>query len=175
MAHPRHTEVRARYQGACGYCPVSDSDAGGEHTIDHYRPVSARGDDSDDNLVYCCFRCNTYKGDFWPMAEDLQHGRRVLHPLLDMASAHLREDGRTGHLVALTATGLFHLRLLQLNRPPLVEYRQQRRLLHFLTETHRMLRLENKGLLQRIALLEQHLEAIGALPPEEELGDQERP
>ena len=38
----------------CGYCGVSETSSGGELTIDHYRPVSQNGDDSDDNLVYAC-------------------------------------------------------------------------------------------------------------------------
>jgi hypothetical protein len=58
MAHPRHEEVRERYGRCCGYCGVSETETGGELTIDHFRPVSASGDDSADNLVYACFRCN---------------------------------------------------------------------------------------------------------------------
>jgi HNH endonuclease len=55
MAHPRHEEVRGRYHNRCGYCSVSETETGGELTIDHFQPVSAGGNDSDDNLVYCCF------------------------------------------------------------------------------------------------------------------------
>ncbi len=56
MAHPSHEEVRRRYRQACGYCGVSETDAGGALTVDHYRPVADGGDDSEDNLVYACFR-----------------------------------------------------------------------------------------------------------------------
>jgi hypothetical protein len=31
---------------------VSETDAGGELTVDHYDPVSAGGDDSPENLIY---------------------------------------------------------------------------------------------------------------------------
>jgi hypothetical protein len=59
MAHPRHQVVRERYRRCCGYCQVSEIETGGELTIDHFQPVTAGGDDSDDNLVYACFRDNT--------------------------------------------------------------------------------------------------------------------
>lgn len=66
MAHPRLQIVRERYSNCCGYCGVSETDAGGELTVDHFRPLSAGGDDSDDNLVYACIRCNQYKGILLP-------------------------------------------------------------------------------------------------------------
>jgi HNH endonuclease len=56
VAHPKLDAVRQRYQYRCGYCGVSETDTGGELTVDHYRPVTAGGDDSDDNLIYCCPR-----------------------------------------------------------------------------------------------------------------------
>ncbi len=79
MAHPRQQEVRDRYHGRCGYCGVSDTDSAGELTVDHYLPVSAGGDDHEDNLVYACFRCNTFKAAFLPTPDDVAHG----HCLLD--------------------------------------------------------------------------------------------
>lgn len=63
VPHPKHERVRQRYDGRCGYCGLSEVDAGGELTVDHFRPVAAGGGDDDDNLVYACFRCNLYKGD----------------------------------------------------------------------------------------------------------------
>jgi DNA-directed RNA polymerase subunit RPC12/RpoP len=62
MAHPRLPTVRERYAFCCGYCGVCEADVGGELTVDHFCPVSAGGDDSDENLVYACVRCNQYKG-----------------------------------------------------------------------------------------------------------------
>src|ERR1700722_16089752 len=139
MAHSRHQEVRERYHRCCGYCGVSETETGGELTIDHFRPVSANGDDSVDNLVYACFRCNTYKGDFWPNGDDVNLGRRILHPLLDPVAFHLRENELTGRLESLTDTGRFHLDLLRLNRPQLVDQRLVRRLGRLFTEDYRLL------------------------------------
>src|SRR5689334_6862927 len=105
MAHPRHQEVRDRYHGRCGYCGVSDTDSAGELTVDHYLPTSAGGDDRDENLVYACFRCNTFKAAYLPTAEDIAHGRRVLHPFHDNPAQHVRLNTDTGRLEPLTETG----------------------------------------------------------------------
>ena len=58
--------VRRRADFACEYCGVSEIDSGGELTIDHYRPRSQDGADTEDNLLYACQRCNLYKADYWP-------------------------------------------------------------------------------------------------------------
>ena len=108
VAHPKHQSVRARYHYRCGYCGISEVDAGGELTVDHYHPVSAGGDDSDENLVYACVRCNLYKSDYWPDAHDVEAGRFVLHPIRDDVTQHLRENELTGELEPLTGTGRFH-------------------------------------------------------------------
>ena len=125
MAHPKHSSVRVRYDTCCGYCGISEIDAGGALTVDHYEPVSAGGDDSAENLVYACIRCNQYKADYWPNAAAIAAGRIVLHPQRDDAAQHLRENTQTGLLEPLTPTGAFHITLLDLNRPQLILHRQR--------------------------------------------------
>ena len=120
MGHPLSEAVRERFQRACGYCGVTEIAVGGELTLDHYRPRAAGGSDDQDNLVYACVRCNQYKGDFWSDSADLAHGRRVLHPGIDDISEHVITDENAGYLHGLTATGVFHIALLRLNRPQLV-------------------------------------------------------
>lgn len=44
----------------CGYCGASAA------TIDHVQPRSRGGEDSWENLVACCLRCNNIKGDRTP-------------------------------------------------------------------------------------------------------------
>jgi hypothetical protein len=127
VAHPKHGQVRQRYGACCGYCGVSEVTTGGDLTIDHFHPATAGGDDGDDNLVYCCFKCNQYKADFHPNPEDLLRGRRLLHPLRDNVALHIRENHLTGQLEPLSDTGQFHIALLRLNRPALVAYRRQQR------------------------------------------------
>jgi hypothetical protein len=117
--------VRERANFACEYCGVSELNAGGELTIDHYRPQSKDGGDELENLVYCCVRCNLYKSDYWVESPDKLS---LWNPRLEPAENHFwqAEDGR---LFALTERGALSIRILNLNRPQLVTYRQNQKLL----------------------------------------------
>ncbi len=171
MAHPRHQWVRQRYGYRCGYCGVSETDVGGELTVDHFQPVSAGGDDSDDNLVHACPRCNQYKSDFHPSADDLANGRRLLHPLRDDLTAHIRRNEQNGMLEPLTQTGRFHITVLQLNRPALVAHRREERIRALMTSTLELLMAENRQLHETVALRDlyiAHLRQLAGLSPEEQ-------
>lgn len=116
-------QVRTRAQFACEYCGVHETDSGGLLTVDHFQPISRGGDENVQNLVYSCIRCNQYKRDYWPAspADPL-----LWNPRQERADVHMVEldDGR---LEALTARGAFSIRLLHLNRPALMAYRQKKR------------------------------------------------
>ena len=157
MAHPKQEEVRQRYRRCCGYCGVSEVDAGGLLTVDHYRPVALGGDESDDNLIYACFKCNQYKGDFYPSMADKAQARRVLHPLRDDVASHIRANERTGEMEAVTVTGRFHIALLQLNRPALVAFRVRRRLAELLAVKQHLLEEEVARLRATIAEQETYI------------------
>lgn len=58
--------VCQRAKCKCEYCEISETDAGGLLTIDHYKPQTKGGTDSPENLVYCCHRCNLYKAYYYP-------------------------------------------------------------------------------------------------------------
>jgi len=172
VAHPKHDQVRRRYGFRCGYCGVSESDVGSELTVDHFRPIAAGGDENDENLVYCCFKCNQYKGDFFPTGDDMKRGHELLHPLRDSPALFFREDTQTGKLEPLNPSGRFHIQLLQLNRPTLIEYRLRRQLLSLLSERQKLLEIENARLRETIAALEGYisrLRAVLGLPFEEDL------
>ena len=126
MAHFKHQQVRVRYAFCCGYCGISETDAGGELTIDHFHPQSRGGDDSDDNLVYACYRCNQYKGAFVPSAAQQAQSLRLLHPLRDELTEHITGDVDTGRLEGRTPTGTFHIHTLNLNRAELMAHRLRR-------------------------------------------------
>lgn len=111
-------KIRERADFACEYCGISETDNGGELTVDHFQPTSKNGGDKAENLVYCCFRCNLYKGDYW--AAD----SKLFTPRKDVKDEHfwLSESGK---LYALTETGEFTVKLLRLNRQPLITKRAQ--------------------------------------------------
>lgn len=116
-----HRKIREKAGFACEYCGTSETDTGGELTIDHYQPISKDGIDEEENLVYCCFRCNLYKGDYW---HDEPNQIRLFNPRTDKRDEHFWLSG-SGKLFALTEIGSITVKLLRLNRPPLVKRRQQ--------------------------------------------------
>jgi hypothetical protein len=135
-------QVGHRAGGACEYCGVTETDSAGPLTVDHFHPQSCGGKDDLDNLLYCCWRCNLYKADYWPA----QPGDAVLwNPRKEPLALHclLLADAT---LHALTPTGRFTIERLRLNRPPLVEYRRRK-----LVQTN------------ELRLLEQYREVVTAL------------
>ena len=121
MTGEQRLELRRRYDFRCGYCGITETDAGSELTVDHFQPTSRGGADTPDNWVYCCFACNVAKGDHWQP----ESCERLLHPLDDNLSEHVveRDDGT---LMGLTETGRFHIEQLRLNRPALVPHRLEK-------------------------------------------------
>lgn len=114
-------ELRARFGFRCGYCGVSETDVGAILHHDHFRPTSRGGADDASNWIYCCFACNSFKGAYWPQSpNDLA----LLHPTRDDFSSHVREE--KGLLIGLSPQGRFHIKLLHLNRVPLVLHRYKR-------------------------------------------------
>ena len=78
--------VRQRAQCACEFCGVTETDTGGDLTVDHFHPKAKGGTDELDNLLYCCHRCNQYKADYWPMQPD---DPVLWHPRHDPIETHL--------------------------------------------------------------------------------------
>ena len=120
---PIREQVRRRAEFACEFCGVSETDAGGSLTVDHFQPRVSGGTDDFDNLIYCCACCNQYKHDYWPTHPQEP---RLWNPRHEPPKHHLieLEDGRVH---PLTATGSFTLLRLRLNRPPLVAWRLRKR------------------------------------------------
>ncbi len=144
MRRGERAALRKQYDLQCGYCGVRETDAGAALTIDHFQPQSKGGSQTLDNLVYCCHACNEFKGDYW-QPDSVE---RILHPQRDDLREHIAED-ENGLLRGLSQTGSFHIRHLKLNRPALVSYRRERRLLAAEREqqarmAERLLRLERQ-------------------------------
>ena len=114
--------MRQQFGFRCGYCDVTEAEAGATFTVDHYHPRKHGGTNDFANLVYCCHACNEHKGFHWnPGAVD-----RILHPINDDLAPHIIETD-AGTLDALSDTGRFHIARLHLNRPALVKNRNVRR------------------------------------------------
>jgi hypothetical protein len=147
--------VRQLAQFAGEFCGVSETDTGGELTVDHFHPTARGGNDEPDNLLYCCHRCNQYKADYWPTQP---HDPMLWQPRREPRETHLLLLAN-GTLYPITATGAFTLQRLPLNRLPLVTYRLRQQS-H--TEEHRLLARYRELIMvleqlsqQQIALLEE--------------------
>jgi len=116
-------QARRRANFCCEFCGVSETDSGGELTLDHYQPSARGGSDTLDNLLYCCARCNQYKADYW---REKSSDSLLWNPRLETAELHFLEL-EDGTLHPLTTIGAFTLKRLRLNRPPLVAYRLRKR------------------------------------------------
>jgi 5-methylcytosine-specific restriction endonuclease McrA len=64
ISEPVRFQVRQRANFSCEFCGVTETDAGGELTIDHFHPQARGGADDLDTLFYCCQRGNQYKADY---------------------------------------------------------------------------------------------------------------
>jgi hypothetical protein len=148
-------QVRQRAQLACEFCGITEADVGSQLTIDHFQPQAKGGDDSLDNLIYCCTSCNQYKNDYWPSSPDASS---LWNPRREPASQHLLELD-DGMFHPLTAMGAFTLNRLRLNRLPLVAYRLRRRQAadeaRLLTQYRDLSRLIEQLLIQQSALIEE--------------------
>ena len=150
MRQDERESLRQRFHFRCGYCGVREQDVGAELTNDHFQPRSRGGSDEPENWVYCCHCCNEFKGDFW-QPDSIQ---RILHPLRDDVTANIVQE-ENGMLRALTETGDFHITRLHLNRPQLVAYRIELRLLEIARE-------RQNGLIAKLQELEAHVQTLTA-------------
>jgi len=115
-------QVRLRAQFTCEYCGVIEADTGGELTVDHFQPSARGGSDDASNFLYCCYRCNLYKADYWPTQPTHVP---LWNPRREPASNHFLTL-LDGSLYPVTAVGAFTIRRLRLNRSPLLSYRRRK-------------------------------------------------
>jgi len=158
LSTEKRESVRVVYNHCCGYCGVSEIDAGNKLDVDHYRPVKCNGTDDVDNLVYVCPACNRYKGEYWPQEGD-PDSFYLLHPDEDDVSAHIML-ATNGRFVGLTPRGWFHIRWLHLNRPQLIGWRLRRRHDAEMQETLRLTEATHGQLWTRIRDLEKEVLAL---------------
>ncbi|MDQ3087074.1 MAG: HNH endonuclease [Acidobacteriota bacterium] len=116
--------VRRRANFACEFCDITETDVGGELTVDHFQPKSRKGSDNLENLIYACARCNLYKADYFPKTDAEQ---KLWNPRQESSDAHFLHLP-SGELFALSETGKFTIYRLRLNRPQLIENRRQKQI-----------------------------------------------
>ena len=116
--------VRRRANFSCEFCGITETDVGGELTVDHFQPKSKKGADNLENLIYACARCNLYKADYFPENKFVQ---KLWNPREESGEAHFLLVP-SGEFFALSETGKFTIQRLRLNRSQLVENRQRKQI-----------------------------------------------
>ncbi len=148
--------VRTRADFVCEFCRVTETDTGGELTVDHFQPKTKGGTDDLENLLYCCVRCNQYKADYWPSQPT---ALMLWNPRQEPMAIHLLTLA-DGTLYPITSVGTFTLQRLRLNRVQLVAYRlrkqQQQEETQLLLRYHEILRMIEQLHKQQVNLLEEH-------------------
>ena len=147
MNASQRERIRQRYAYSCGYCGVHELDVGATLTVDHHHPIVHGGTNDDENLVYCCHRCNEHKASYWHEVQ-IPH-IRLLHPLEDNLTLHLRE-AQNNQFIGKTPEGRFYIKRLRLNRPQLIEHRRRK-------HADQKTKNEIKALRQQIHNLQQEL------------------
>lgn len=149
--------TRQRYAYSCGYCGVHESDVGATLTVDHHHPIAHGGANDDENLVYCCHRCNEHKGVYWHEVQVPYI--RLLHPFEDNLTLHLREQPNS-QFIGKTSEGRFYIQRLRLNRPQLIAYRHRKSMDQKRQDEIKSLRQQIHNLQQELVQLNSSLQEI---------------
>jgi 5-methylcytosine-specific restriction endonuclease McrA len=117
--------VRRQAHDTCEYCQSTVELTGQDFTVDHIIPESRGGGSGLSNLCWCCFWCNSFK-QVRTKAMDPKTGNLVAlyHPRQDSWLDHFRWSPDATRIVGRTPIGRATVKVLRLNRPPLVAARR---------------------------------------------------
>jgi hypothetical protein len=115
--------VIERAKECCEYCLVSQLTDAGLHQIDHPIALKHGGQTVSENLALACVDCNLHKGSD---LATIDWESEELIPLFNPRKQHWRDHFQLegAQIAGITAMGQATLRLLRLNDPERIEYRQ---------------------------------------------------
>jgi hypothetical protein len=115
--------VRERASKRCEYCLIHEDDVALRHQPDHIIARKHGGLTTAENMAYSCALCNSFKGSDIASV-DIESGLvvRLFNPRIDDWHQHFRR--LEGSILSLTPEGRATARVLQFNRPDLVQLRQ---------------------------------------------------
>ena len=106
--------VSARARFRCEYCLLHEDDSFSPHQTDHIVSLKHGGSSAEDNLAYCCLRCNLWKGtDPGSLSSSTGDLVTFFNPRKDHWADHFLLDGAI--IVPLTDRGEVTARMLRLN------------------------------------------------------------
>ncbi len=112
----RRELLRTRAGSACEYCRIPEMLMGGRLTEDHIIPLNAGGIDEVDNLCWCCWWCNVFKGSH-VTGFDSRTGVVVplFNPRQDPWATHFRWSRNGVRILGRTAAGRATVEALRMN------------------------------------------------------------
>lgn len=115
------------FEQRCAYSLVHVKGIGSSQMhVDHHNPKLKKKSPYS-NLFPAYALCNMAKGDTWPEPKQRQKGIRFLNPCSEPDyNFQIFEDPDTHLLVATTPAADYHITMLDLNHPALVEQRRER-------------------------------------------------
>lgn len=104
--------------------------------VDHFNPTLTHPDRNRyGNLFLASSHCNGLKSNTWPTRAERKRDKRFLNPRREMDyGGQIFEVPETHRLVGTTPAARYHIRILGLNAPHLVNLRKERSNLHELLQ-----------------------------------------
>jgi len=118
----RQVAKRARHR--CEYCLVPERFLATVFHIDHIRSIKHDGATELENLAYACPHCNQNKGSNVAtfLDEESELTVRIFNPRKDNWASHF--EMANGEILPKTAIGAATVRLLEMNQPDRLIFRQ---------------------------------------------------
>jgi hypothetical protein len=114
--------VASRAGHICEYCHAPEAVFNLPFEVEHVKPISQGGDDSENNLALSCRSCNLYKSDsvsgYYEVTEneEIQFIQvRLFNPRRDTRKEHFALDRKTGKINGLTPSGKATISRLKIN------------------------------------------------------------
>jgi 5-methylcytosine-specific restriction endonuclease McrA len=118
-AHRRKIAARAAWR--CEYCTLHDDDSFLGCEIDHIISEKHGGITEEENLAFCCFYCNRYKGSDLSTLDAKGNLIRLFNPRKDRWDEHFKFQ--TLHILGITNIGKATAKLLRFNDPARIDER----------------------------------------------------
>jgi hypothetical protein len=124
--NPRYAQVALRAGHRCEYCHAPEVLFNFPFEVEHIRPVSRGGTDTEKNQALACRSCNlrkaTHVGGIDPESEAMV---RLFNPRHDLWEEHFQAGPESGEIIGLTAIGRATIARLQMNSEAQMSARRQ--------------------------------------------------
>lgn len=142
--------LRKDFSYACVYCTIHEGEFGGFHSfhVEHFRPKSKFPglETQYTNLLYACWKCNSFKGEDWPSGNPLKSGKGYLDPCVYDYAKYFTVDNH-GIVTSTTKAARYMIERLHFNCNFLIKIRNERKRIRELIEKYKFVVLEIDALL----------------------------